>query len=78
MTRPPLLLRRPLQRGLSVLALVLALVVGFCSAAPALAFDNPDLLPDHATPVIDLARALTDGQRAALEAELDDFEATSG
>ena len=47
-------------------------------AGPALAYDNPDLLPDHPTPVIDLAKILTDKQRAALEAELDDFEAVSG
>jgi hypothetical protein len=46
--------------------------------SPAFADDNPDLLPDHPTPVIDLARILTDGQRRALEAELEDFAATSG
>jgi hypothetical protein len=46
--------------------------------SPAFADDNPDLLPDHPTPVIDLARILTDGQRGALEAELEDFAATSG
>jgi hypothetical protein len=45
---------------------------------PAHAYDNPDLLPDHATPVIDLARTLTDGQRQDLEQELDRFEARSG
>ncbi len=45
---------------------------------PALAYDNPDLLPDHLTPVIDLAKALTDSQRTALEEELSDFETTSG
>ena len=48
------------------------------AVAPAHAFDNPDLLPDHPTPVIDLARALTDGQRASLEGELTDFERNSG
>jgi hypothetical protein len=45
---------------------------------PALAYDNPDLLPDHLTPVIDLAKALTDSQRTALEEELSEFETTSG
>ena len=59
-------------------AWLLGLVVSFGWVAPAHAFDNPDLLPDHPTPVIDLARALTDGERTALEAELRDFEATSG
>ena len=42
------------------------------------AYDNPDLLPDHPTPVIDLAKALTDQQRTALEGELDEFEHSSG
>jgi len=65
-------------------ALVAALVVllgswvSLGAAAPAWAYDNPDLLPDHPTPVIDLAKALTDPQRQALEAELDDFEHVSG
>jgi hypothetical protein len=59
------------------LALSLALLLGW-GAAPAWAYDNPDLLPDHPTPVIDLAKILTDNQRAALEAEINDFEAVSG
>jgi hypothetical protein len=58
-----------------LLCLVLLCGIG---AGPAHAYDNPDLLPDHPTPVIDLAKILTDPQRAALEAELDDFEAVSG
>ena len=48
------------------------------TAGGAWAYDNPDLLPDHPTPVIDLAKALTDQQRTALESELDEFERTSG
>jgi hypothetical protein len=47
-------------------------------AAPALAYDNPDLLPDHPTPVIDLAKILTDPQRESLERDLSKFEAESG
>ena len=62
---------------LTGLVLSLALLLGV-AAGPALAYDNPDLLPDHPTPVIDLAKILTDTQRAALEAELNDFEAVSG
>ncbi|MEY3736243.1 MAG: hypothetical protein RLZZ624_1302 [Cyanobacteriota bacterium] len=57
---------------LSLACLVLPLV------QPALAYDNPDLLPDHPTPVIDLAKVFTDGQRARLEADLNRFEADSG
>ena len=58
------------------LAVVLVWNTGW--ASPAMADDNPDLLPDHPTPVIDLARILTDGQRTALESELQDFATTSG
>lgn len=57
------------------LALILVLMP---LAGPAWAYDNPDLLPDHDTPVIDLAKLLTDGQRQALETELREFEDTSG
>ena len=66
-----------LLRWLAGLALTLVLLLGL-GAGPALAYDNPDLLPDHPTPVIDLAKILTDPQRAALEAELEDFENVSG
>ncbi|MEY4298329.1 MAG: hypothetical protein RLZZ423_1508, partial [Cyanobacteriota bacterium] len=66
-------------RPLAGAALALALWIGLTALpAPALAYDNPDLLPDHPTPVIDLAKILTDPQRTALEAELEDFEHVSG
>jgi hypothetical protein len=70
----------PLPRFQAFVGLLIALVICLApfGAAPAQAFDNPDLLPDHPTPVIDLARALTDRQRGALEAELSEFEASSG
>jgi len=59
------------------LLLVLACWLGV-GIAPAQAYDNPDLLPDHPTPVIDLAKALTDGQRISLEENLTRFEADTG
>ncbi|MFN6339544.1 MAG: TPM domain-containing protein [Cyanobacteriota bacterium] len=67
-----------ISRG--ALALLVAILIGWAPAwtAAAVADDNPDLLPDHPTPVIDLARVLTDGQREALESELNDFASTSG
>jgi len=61
-----------------LLAPLLALLIALAPAAPARAYDNPDLLPDHPTAVIDLAKILTDPQRAALDAELEDFEHVSG
>ena len=59
-------------------ALLIALVVGLGMAAPVHAYDNPDLLPDHPTPVIDLAKAFSDKQRASLEDSLNSFEAETG
>jgi len=58
----------------------LALLISLIGLGPAMAqaYDNPDLLPDHPTPVIDLAKALTDGQRQSLESNLNAFEASSG
>lgn len=44
----------------------------------AYAYDNPDLLPDRQTPVIDLADSLTTLQREALEQDLTAFEAETG
>lgn len=74
---------RALRSGVSLrswlLGLALALLLLLAPlAGPAWAYDNPDLLPDHDTPVIDLAKLLTDGQRQALEDELREFENTSG
>jgi energy-converting hydrogenase Eha subunit A len=44
----------------------------------AYAFDNPDLLPDQPTPVIDLANFLPKGQEENLAKNLTDFEAETG
>lgn len=68
------------RAGRTLIGIVFAVVMAWNPAwsAAALAVDNPDLLPDHPTPVIDIARLLTDGQRSALETELNDFAATSG
>jgi hypothetical protein len=70
-----LLIRWTLRLATALLCLGLILPL---AGQEAWAYDNPELLPDHPTPVIDLAKALTDGQRNALESELDEFERTSG
>ncbi|MBF2008105.1 MAG: TPM domain-containing protein [Chlorogloeopsis fritschii C42_A2020_084] len=44
----------------------------------AYAYDNPDLLPDIPTPVIDLAKSLTIVQEENLAQELERFEAETG
>ena len=57
---------------------VVALVSLGVLVTPAEAYDNPELLPDHPTPVIDLARIFSDTQRAQLEASLGDVEERTG
>jgi len=44
----------------------------------ALAYNNPDLLPDTPTPIIDLAKSLTSVQEERLVEELKQFEAETG
>jgi TPM domain len=61
----------------SVAAFVLALSV-WTIAQPVLAFDNPDLLPEIQTPIIDLAKALTDIEEEGLAKNLNAFEAETG
>lgn len=58
--------------------LSLVMVLGVGLAAPAYAYDNPELLPDSPTAVIDLAQSLTSQQRENLGQRLDAFEAETG
>ncbi|MBL1178486.1 MAG: TPM domain-containing protein [Pantanalinema sp. GBBB05] len=44
----------------------------------AYAYNNPDLLPDVQTPVIDLAKALTEEQEGTLAQNLENFEQETG
>lgn len=61
----------------SIFAFFLALSVWVVAPA-AQAYDNPDLLPDTATPIIDLAKSLTSIQEEALAQDLEAFEAETG
>ncbi|MCP9915996.1 TPM domain-containing protein [Cyanobium sp. ATX 6F1] len=61
----------------ALLSLALVLLAPVLTPA-ALAADNPQLLPDHPTPVIDLARALSEAERASLEDQLTAFEQANG
>ena len=63
-------------RGLWATLLVLVISLGI--PGPAAAYDNPDLLPDHPTPVIDLAKIFSDQQRASLEDSLNTVENETG
>ena len=59
-------------------AFVLAVALSLGTGTPVSAYDNPELLPDHPTPVIDLAKAFSNAQRASLEQSLNTFEAETG
>ena len=41
---------------------------------PSFAADNVDLLPDHQTPIIDLAKSLSEEQRDNLEQSLNNYQ----
>jgi TPM domain len=72
---PNFLKTRLFQR---LVVVAIAFTIWFTAAAPAQAYDNPDLLPDHPTPIIDLAGALSNNQKAALEEKLNQFETDTG
>jgi TPM domain len=59
----------------SVIAVVFSLLL---FVAPAYAYDNPDLLPQEQTPIIDLAKALTPFQEERLAKDITAFEAETG
>jgi hypothetical protein len=61
----------------SLSAFILAFSV-WAIAPVAQAYDNPDLLPEIQTPVIDLAKSLTSVQEEALVKDLENFEAQTG
>ncbi|MBD2311395.1 TPM domain-containing protein [Desertifilum sp. FACHB-1129] len=65
---------------LFVCAIALLLTVSVWGIAPqgAQAVDNPELLPDTPTPIIDLGRALTDIQEDRLAEDLSNFESETG
>lgn len=77
------LMNLPMLRSLfsrfSLGLFVMLLVVSSWAIAPAAyAYDNPDLLPNQPTNIIDLANALTDTQQDQLDQQLQDFEAETG
>ncbi|MBD2185854.1 TPM domain-containing protein [Planktothrix sp. FACHB-1355] len=61
----------------SIAAFFLAASV-WAQAPAAQAFDNPELLPQIQTPIIDLAKSLTDVQEQALAQDIQSFEAETG
>ncbi|NEQ31616.1 MAG: TPM domain-containing protein [Leptolyngbya sp. SIO4C5] len=66
------------RRFLVLLVAVLASLSTWFVAPAAEAFDNPELLPEEETVVIDLAKSLTDAQEDYLNQHLSQFEAETG
>lgn len=62
----------------SLVALFLAIAAWGFFPSLAVAYDNPELLPDQPTPIIDLAKSLTKVQAEKLAQELENFEAETG
>ena len=58
--------------------LFLGLVVIFSMEGITFAYDNPDLLPKEQTPIIDLAKTLSEKQRLDLETSLNAYEEDTG
>ena len=63
-----------------LLAYVTVILLGsiWVLSPAALAFDNPGLLPNAPTPIIDLAKSLTSVQEERLAQELEQFETETG
>ena len=59
------------------LGIILTLTI-FLINKPSFAINNPSLLPEQKTPVIDLAKTLSPKQKNSLEANLIEFEKQSG
>ncbi len=76
--------QRSLMRPLlaPICTLLFAAIVSFgswsLSPAAALAFENPQLLPDHPTNIIDIANNLTQIQEDKLDQEIGNFEQETG
>lgn len=69
----------PSVRKLLVSCVAVIAAIGCWAIAPAAqAYDNPELLPEQMTSIIDLAKSLTSQQEANLNTDLESFEAETG
>lgn len=85
MSKSEILVKQPMQqkpfvkRVLASLAVFfLALSVWAIAPAVAQAYENPELLPEIQTPIIDLAKTFTDIQKETLIKDIENFEADTG
>ena len=66
------------QRTIKVFSGILAFLISLVITTPAIAANNPELLPSYQTPVIDLARTLSPTQKETLEKSLNEYQEESG
>lgn len=72
------MLRSPFSKVFICIVAFALSVISWAIAPSAYAYDNPDLLPDVPTNIIDLADSLTTVQQANLDEHLKAFEAETG
>lgn len=61
-----------------IITCILSFAILVFSPLPAIAVNNPELLPDTVTPVVDLANFLPDLQEESLIGDIEAFEANTG
>ncbi len=59
-------------------SIFLLLFISFTLSIPTLALTKIDLLPDHQTPIIDLAKSFSDIQKSDLEKSLNEYQNKTG
>jgi TPM domain len=71
-------MQKSFTRSLLVALGICLITCATCFTPPALAVNNPELLPNEETPVVDLANFLPNGQETNLIDDLEQFEADTG
>lgn len=66
------------QKIFGIILLLLVVCSSWGIASPAWAFDNPELLPETQTPIIDLANFLPTAQEESIIKDIETFEAQTG
>tara|TARA_Y100001968_G_scaffold270183_1_gene261276 strand:- start:3442 stop:4239 length:798 start_codon:yes stop_codon:yes gene_type:complete len=66
------------KRKIKLFSAIFAFLISIMIIWPVDAANNPELLPENKTPIIDLARTLSEKQRIDLEKSLNDYESITG
>ena len=66
------------KQKIKAFSAIFAFLISLTISLPTFAANNPELLPSKQTPIIDLARTLSENQRIDLEKSLNDYEINTG